>query len=281
MQHTLSACPAPRRAPFTSLVEPLEDRRMMSVSVPNGYVQVQSLTLDAVTLAAQSISLSASRDYFFKATGTHVMSSPNPTLHADAASAETVNHLWSDGIRLHITNAGGTELVTWGTHATDNEYGASYHSDGNATLSAFITDSDATDNEGSLTLVVYRKVVLGTMTAEEVGGGNAVATATGSLNGTATLLVTLDASNQATVSLSALVSPNTAEALNKVAWTAYNSAGTVIASDTFDSGGDTITLTFNSRSDTFTIRAGTDTNGNGAFDFDTEVIQRTITVQSV
>lgn len=263
----------------SSVIERLENRQLMSVTAPAGYVAVQSLTLDAVTLAAQSIPVTADRDYYFKASGAHVMSS-NPTLHADAASFEPYVDLWADDTRLHIA-AEGVDLVNWGHHVIDNEYGASYHSDSNATLTAYISDSFAADNAGSLSLVVYRKVIVGTVTAVESGGVGAGVTASGTNDGIATLSVTPNASSQSTVNLSAVISPNTTEARDKAVWAAYDASNNVIGGDSFDSGGDSITLTFSSPATVFTIRSGTDTNGNGAFDYGLETANRTITVQRV
>lgn len=260
-------------------VETLEDRQLNSVTVPSGYAQILSLTLDAVTLATQSIPVQADRDYFFKATGRHV-ASPTPELHADAASVESYVGLWSEQRRLHITSE-GVELADWGYHTDDSEYGAAYHANTSTMLSAFLTDSYAQDNQGSISLTVYRKVLLGTMTGTESGGGASVTASGNNPGGTATLFVTPNSSNQATVLLSALVSPNTTEALNNVAWSAYDASGNQLGGDTFDSGGDSITFTFNSPTDVFTVRGGTDINGNGVFDYGTETATRTITVQRV
>ena len=263
-----------------SPVELLENRRFMSVSVPAGYTQVQTLTFDSTSTAAQAIPVAADRDYFFKATGAHVWS-PSPTLHADAASTESYVGFWSAETRLHI-KSGSTDLVYWGTHVTDSEYGASYHADSTTTLWATLAGSDSPDdNTGSVSLAVYRKVIVGTVTVIETGGVGAGVTASGNYGGNATLTVTPNASNQSTLNISALVSPTTADAPDKVAWAAYDAAGHVLGGDTFDSGGDSVTVTFGSSTDTFTIRAGTDTNGNGAFDYGTETASRTITVQRV
>jgi hypothetical protein len=255
-------------------IEALDPRRLMSVSVPAGYVQVASLTLDAVSLAAQSIDVTAGHDYFFKATGKHVLAQ-GPNRYADAASYEPTANSWSDGTHLHV-RLGGVDVASWGAHASDNEYGASYTPAADASLSAVITDGNPSDNGGSLNLTVYERVDLVSLTVTSVGGGVASAT---DYDGTAdTLSVAVYGANQATVDVSAAVTPDSDSPRGMAVWAAYDAEGGLLGGDTFDAGDDSITFTFASSTDTFTIRAGIDLNGNGVLDAGSETT-RTLIIQ--
>jgi hypothetical protein len=239
----------------------------MSVTVPAGYVEIASLTLDATTLAAQTVDVDAGRDYFFKATGTHVLAQ-NPTRLADAAGYEPTAGTWSTGTHLHV-RLDGVDVVDWGAHASENEYGNSYTPTADATLSAVISDSNPSDNSGSLSLTVYERVLLASFTATEQGGSAASATDAG---GAADVLyvTALDITNSAIVDLSAGVSVDSDAALGQAVWAFYDSQDVLLGEDSFDEGNDVISCTFAGPSDFYTIRAGVDTNGNGYLDAESE-----------
>jgi hypothetical protein len=153
-----------------SCFESLEDRRLLSVTVPAGYVEIAHVTPDSYMLDSPplGVALKAGHNYFFKATGKHTLAA-GPR-YADAAGyQQTVNGSYTAGTHLHVYGEGTDNLFTWTTTpASDNEYGKLFTPTHDyESPVAHITDSNRFDNNGTLDLLVYEQVVLNSFTGTQ------------------------------------------------------------------------------------------------------------------
>ena len=134
-------------------VELLETRRLLSVTIPDGYLKLNAspIDIDATSSAQVStgITLKTGANYFFVASGTHVLA---PGRAADAQfyqQATTLNWVQGGGPHLHVTG-----VSSLGAYQSDHIYGVQAVGNGNE-LRPWISDSNFSDNSGHLSLDVY------------------------------------------------------------------------------------------------------------------------------
>ena len=145
------------------VVEPLEGRQLLSASVPAGYVSIGSVSVSALSGAgADTPSLVAGQSYYFVADGAHQLATDPAVRQADAAGYEKKPGQWVAGTHLHVGS------ISWGSaHDSGSQYGADYTASADGPLHAYISDSFYGDNSGSITLTVYQKVTLQSLTVAD------------------------------------------------------------------------------------------------------------------
>jgi hypothetical protein len=260
-----------------AVVETLESRQLLSVTIPDGYVKIsgeEAISINSRWRTEQSpkqtgIILEEGANYFFVASGTHVLASSSGR-EADANYFEQVGTSnWTNPLPTANVHLRVTGVSSWGSYQSDHIYGAFATGDGNE-LKPWISDSNYTDNVGNLYLEVYQEVVLKSMTVQDVAAGSV--TVPGGQTAFSESVYSPGASEsddwETPITISATLSVNTAEAWAMAKYQIVMADGSVFETGQISASGVDATVPFPGpiADHGFEVRAWIDTNQNGEVD---------------
>lgn len=258
------------------LIEPLEARQLLSVTVPNGYMKITDspISIDSSSDAPveTGITLQSGIKYFFVASGTHQVAT-HPDRQSDAQFYEEAGDLaWikSSTPRLRVTGVG-----SWGSvFASDHEYGATITGNGSE-LAPWIYDTRYQDNSGSLDLDVYEQVQLNTLTVNDSNKPDNTVTVSDS--NSQDLAILQDSAGNATIDIAGEINPDESDAREHVLWDVREKKDNSIDyNGTFNDEPSGLVLTPSADNHAFVVQGGFDNNDDGTLDPDE--VTRTVNV---
>jgi hypothetical protein len=252
-----------------AVVEALEQRQLLSFSIPADFELVESKSITAMSATATTFSVVEGWDYAVVVSGTARIGRRSDTggprltdvTKCDAGNETGVFSITLSQPRVQLSGVADADGggLGWGAYQSDHVYGQRVTATG-GTIGASFVDYPYTDNSGALSVALYRPKVR--LESLKVASGD---NATNAVENSGTLYVLQDSNDQGKINVSGVVTPDSAVYKAATLWRidelhAFSSQGNFAASS------NNVTLTVVDNNRTWHVKAGVDFNGNGNLD---------------